>query len=284
MRSSHFRRAAERLENPALDGRPLLARNGRNRSRRDDASDSRHRLSGAVGRRNPFVNASRGLAVEGRSGPRSGREPRVVRAALARQQSLAAFIQREFTVYFIARQSAMFAFAVEDVAVSWQVFALRHNPLDLGLVGLVLFLPQLLLALPAGVLADRFERRSICVLSSLAEAIGLLGFIALHRAARPCAWSLSGSGRVHRRSPHRRHSRAAFAARDHRPARSVRARTGPLVVGDAAHRDSRPGSRRRLDCARARRSRSSRLRPRTALPRSHLRFCGRAKLRTPTSR
>jgi MFS family permease len=86
---------------------------------------------------------------------------------------------REFAAYFIARQTGLLAFSIEDVAVSWQIFALRHSPLDLGLVGLVLFLPQLLLAIPAGVLADRADRRLIIIASSLSEAIGLAGFIAL---------------------------------------------------------------------------------------------------------
>lgn len=86
---------------------------------------------------------------------------------------------REFIAYFIARQAALLAFSIEDVAVSWQIFALRHSPLDLGLVGLVLFLPQLVLAIPAGVLADRADRRAIIIVSSFTEAIGLAGFIAL---------------------------------------------------------------------------------------------------------
>jgi MFS family permease len=86
---------------------------------------------------------------------------------------------REFIAYFVARQAVLLAFSIEDVAVGWQIFQLRHNPLDLGLVGLVLFLPQLLLALPAGVLADRADRRTIIIVSSFTEAIGLVGFIAL---------------------------------------------------------------------------------------------------------
>jgi MFS family permease len=88
-------------------------------------------------------------------------------------------LSREFAAYFIARQTGLLAFSIEDVAVSWQIFQLRHSPLDLGLVGLVLFLPQLLLALPAGVLADRADRRAIVIASSFTEAIGLGGFIAL---------------------------------------------------------------------------------------------------------
>lgn len=88
-------------------------------------------------------------------------------------------MNREFLAYFIARQTGLLAFSIEDVAVSWQIFQLRHSPLDLGLVGLVLFLPQLLLALPAGVLADRADRRLIIIASSITEALGLAGFIAL---------------------------------------------------------------------------------------------------------
>lgn len=89
------------------------------------------------------------------------------------------FADREFAAYFVARQTALLAFSIEDVAISWQIFALRHKPFDLGLVGLVLFVPQLVLALPAGVLADRSDRRIVCVASAIAEAAGLCGFVAL---------------------------------------------------------------------------------------------------------
>lgn len=90
-----------------------------------------------------------------------------------------ALLTREFRAFFIARQSAVLAYRIEEVAVGWQIFQLRHSPLDLGLVGLILFLPQLLLALPAGVLADRADRRAICVVTSCIEAVGLGGFVTL---------------------------------------------------------------------------------------------------------
>lgn len=88
-------------------------------------------------------------------------------------------MNREFAAYFIARQTSLLAFSIEDVAVGWQIFQLRHSALDLGLVGLVLFLPQLLLALPAGVLADRADRRAIVIATLLAAAAGLGVFIGL---------------------------------------------------------------------------------------------------------
>jgi MFS family permease len=51
------------------------------------------------------------------------------------------------------------------VAVGWQVYAINRSPLDLGLIGLAEFLPLLLLALPAGQLADRFSRRLVVAVS-----------------------------------------------------------------------------------------------------------------------
>ncbi|MDQ2663961.1 MAG: MFS transporter [Candidatus Eremiobacteraeota bacterium] len=81
--------------------------------------------------------------------------------------------------YFLARQTALFGSGIEDVAVAWQVFNVRHSAFDLGLVGLLLFLPQLLLAVPAGVLADRFDRRLVCVIATAAEALAIAIFALL---------------------------------------------------------------------------------------------------------
>ena len=64
------------------------------------------------------------------------------------------------------------------VAIGWQVYSVRENPLDLGLVGLAEFLPLPLLALPAGHLADRIPRRRIYALMVIVDvgvALGLLG-------------------------------------------------------------------------------------------------------------
>ena len=47
------------------------------------------------------------------------------------------------------------------VAVGFQVYDVTRNPLDLGLVGLSQFLPFVLLILPAGHVADRYDRRHV---------------------------------------------------------------------------------------------------------------------------
>ena len=86
---------------------------------------------------------------------------------------------REYLAYFLARQGARLAYSVETVAVGWQIYGLRHQAFDLALVGLVLFLPQLLLAIPAGIIADRFDRRLVCIFCTLGEGTAVLTFVAL---------------------------------------------------------------------------------------------------------
>ena len=74
------------------------------------------------------------------------------------------------------------ALQMAQVAIGWQVFHIRHQVLDLGLVGLAEFIPLPLLALPAGHLADRLSRRMLlAVATALDTAVigGLLAFTLL---------------------------------------------------------------------------------------------------------
>jgi len=60
---------------------------------------------------------------------------------------------------------------MQSVAVGWQVFQITHRPLDLGYVGLVQFLPGILLSLPAGHAADRFDRRVVLLCCNVSYAV-----------------------------------------------------------------------------------------------------------------
>ncbi|MDI3263147.1 MAG: MFS transporter [Fulvimonas sp.] len=66
-----------------------------------------------------------------------------------------------FVRYWLARVASGLGFQMLSVAIGWQIYALRGRALDLGLIGLVQFFPSVLLALPAGHLADRHDRRRI---------------------------------------------------------------------------------------------------------------------------
>jgi MFS family permease len=75
-----------------------------------------------------------------------------------------AFRHRDFALFWVALVCTGFAGAMATVAIGWQVYSVRENPLDLGLIGLCEFLPLLLFALPAGHIADRVPRRRVYAL------------------------------------------------------------------------------------------------------------------------
>ena len=90
----------------------------------------------------------------------------------------ALFAERSFTLFWLARVFAMVAHQMLGVAVGWQVYALTGAALDLGLVGLVQFLPAFFLVLVAGHVADRFDRRRVLQLCMVTEALAALGLCA----------------------------------------------------------------------------------------------------------
>ena len=74
------------------------------------------------------------------------------------------------------------------VAVGWQVYAIHRDPLDLGIVGLAMFLPLPLLALPAGHLADRYPRRTILTSRSRSTRSSPSGCSLVTRAGASQTW------------------------------------------------------------------------------------------------
>ncbi len=79
-----------------------------------------------------------------------------------------------FLAFWAARLASGFGFQMLSVAVGWQIYALTGRAFDLGLVGLVQFVPSLLLALPAGHIADQFDRRRIVVVCQALEWIAIV--------------------------------------------------------------------------------------------------------------
>ena len=61
---------------------------------------------------------------------------------------------------------------MQNVAVGWQLYTLTGSALDLGLVGLVQFVPTIALTLVVGQVADRCDRRVVVVACELAQAVG----------------------------------------------------------------------------------------------------------------
>jgi MFS family permease len=98
----------------------------------------------------------------------------------------AAFQHRDYSLYQVARLLVVLGLEMQSVGVAWQVYELTRRPLDLGYVGLIQFLPAVLLMLIVGHTADRFDRRLImlCCFSGYATCAALL-YMYTTRGAHP---------------------------------------------------------------------------------------------------
>jgi MFS family permease len=111
-----------------------------------------------------------------------------------RQRLPPALRVRGFALLWTALLTNGFATQMMVVAIGWQVYSIRHRPLDLGLVGLAEFLPLPLLALPAGQLADRVSRRAIAAVAGGIQ-LGIAGLLfAITEAGPHSIWPFLGVG------------------------------------------------------------------------------------------
>ncbi|HEY5348560.1 MAG TPA: MFS transporter [Candidatus Lustribacter sp.] len=78
---------------------------------------------------------------------------------------------RNLIMYFVAFLTGDGAAQVQTVAVGWTVYGIHHRAFDLGLVGLVMFAPALLLVFVAGQVVDRYDRKLIVIAAALVEAV-----------------------------------------------------------------------------------------------------------------
>ncbi len=95
---------------------------------------------------------------------------------------------RDFALYVGATVATAFAIEMSFVAIGWQVYAIHRNPLDLGLVGLAMFVPLPLLALPVGHLTDRYPRRTVLALAIGVDTAVALGLLVVTRAGAEQTW------------------------------------------------------------------------------------------------
>jgi MFS family permease len=81
---------------------------------------------------------------------------------------------KSFLLFLLSRSFSRFSSQIAAVAIGWQVYDLTGSAFDLGMVGLVQFLPTLLLVFVAGHAADRYERKRVVQVCQLAEALTAL--------------------------------------------------------------------------------------------------------------
>jgi MFS family permease len=80
---------------------------------------------------------------------------------------------RAFVRFLYVRVAASIALQVQVVAVGWQMYELTNSPFELGLIGLVQFIPAIGLFLFTGHAADRYDRRFVTWAAQVVEALAV---------------------------------------------------------------------------------------------------------------
>ncbi len=96
----------------------------------------------------------------------------------SRHDPLAALRQRGFIWYSIARFASGAGQTLLQATLLWQVYALSGSAAQLGVLGLVRFVPQLMASLYAGAIADRYDRRRIVMVAQSVPAVCTTGLLA----------------------------------------------------------------------------------------------------------
>jgi MFS family permease len=108
-------------------------------------------------------------------------------------ESTPLFRVRSFTLLFITRVSSNTANQMQAVAIGWEVYELTESAFNLGLIGLVQFMPPLFLMLLTGQVADRYNRRLIlraCYVVEVCASFGLLLVSAMPSPSIPAIYVL----------------------------------------------------------------------------------------------
>jgi MFS family permease len=109
---------------------------------------------------------------------------------------------RSFALFWCARTFTNGAYMMQGVAVGWQIYELTNDPFDLGLVGLVQFVPLVALSVVIGQVADRFDRRMVAATCQVGKALAALALAVgtaqgwLSRDAMLAILLLSGTARA----------------------------------------------------------------------------------------
>jgi MFS family permease len=69
--------------------------------------------------------------------------------------------QRPFVLFWLSRLASTMGYQMLALTIGWQIYELTNSALDLGLVGLIQFVPAVVLTLLIGHAADRYDRRLI---------------------------------------------------------------------------------------------------------------------------
>lgn len=95
---------------------------------------------------------------------------------------------RDFFRYLIGRFVASLGQQMLVVAIDWELYERTHSALPLAFVGLSLMIPMILCTIPAGHIADTFNRKKIILAMTLVLALASVGLTLISYFAAPVFW------------------------------------------------------------------------------------------------
>jgi len=107
-----------------------------------------------------------------------------------RTTALAVLHIREYRHFIIARFFYIMALRMVTTVAGWRIYALTHDPFAIGLIGLSEFLPAFCLALYAGHIIDRSDKRALLLKTTSCYLLCAVGLIII--STGPVMRSLSG--------------------------------------------------------------------------------------------
>lgn len=118
-------------------------------------------------------------------------EPVVPLPLPAAHDPYAVLRNRDLLLYLIGRFVASLGQQMLTVAVGWELYERTRSALALGLVGLTQMGPMLLFTLPAGHVADNYNRKRIIILMTLVIAGASAGLTVISAMSAPVFWIYS---------------------------------------------------------------------------------------------
>lgn len=91
----------------------------------------------------------------------------------------------DLRLYLSGRLIAIIGQQMLATAIGWELFQRTHSVMKLGLVGLTQVLPMIVFTLPAGHVADNYNRKRIITLMTLAVAAASVGLTVISRYQAP---------------------------------------------------------------------------------------------------
>src|SRR5512134_1899258 len=90
-----------------------------------------------------------------------------------------ALTSRDFTIFLVGQFISVVGTWMQNTAQPYLAYRISGRPLDLGLIGFAATLPTLLLALPAGVLVERWDKRKTVIVFQTIMSVQAFGLAAL---------------------------------------------------------------------------------------------------------